>query len=120
MILIIIAGAGVKRRSPRLTEQNNENKSKKTEKIIPTGKEIPRTPATGRDNILDSDKSSEDKQQNQNKKEPIKERILNIDEIVIKRPKSVKSPEPIKKPKENFIPSGLNNLPRLVCLEKSF
>merc|ERR1712141_2302 len=46
------------------------------------------------------------------KTEPNEEKIVNIDEIVIKRPKSVKSPEPVKKLKENFIPSGLNNLPR--------
>ena len=74
-------------------------------RIIPNGKTIPRTPA-----IQQSNKVQEIQEKITNDKE---KQIINVDDIVIKGPKLAEVDQPtIEKPKENFIPSGKNALPR--------
>ena len=90
---------------------SSTNKEPEVKEAIPTGKTIPRTPAT-------SDKISE-KIQNKPKSPDQQKEIQNIDDIVIKPSKSVQGPANYDKPKENYIPSGCRNLPRTPYVQSS-
>ena len=84
-------------------DEKKNSESGHSDRIIPNGKTIPRTPA-----IQQSNKEQEIQEKIVNDKE---KQIINVDDIVIKGPKLVEEPT-IEKPKENFIPSGKNTLPR--------
>lgn len=91
--------------SKHVDEKKNSESSGHSDRIIPNGKTIPRTPA-----IQQSNKVQEIQEEIANDKE---KQIINVDDIVIKGPKLVEEDQPtIEKPKENFIPSGKNTLPR--------
>ena len=86
-------------------DEKKNSESGHSDRIIPNGKTIPRTPA-----IQQSNKVQEIQEKIANDKD---KQIINVDDIVIKGPKLVEDDQPtIEKPKENFIPSGKNTLPR--------
>ena len=98
------------------SDEEKKTESADSDRIVPNGKTIPRTPAFVLSPAIQRSKKVQEIQEKYaNDKE---KQIINVDDIVIKGPNVVEDQPTKEKPKKNLIPSG-KNFPRTPAIQHS-